>query len=105
LLPKSFKDWPREDKSVESTKDWNIKFSLPVSKTQILGDHIYVTNATGEKEPVQINSQNEKAVQVLPPKGGYQPGATYTLWIAGSLESEGGKPLIQPYKLQFKIAN
>jgi hypothetical protein len=106
-LLKSFKDWPLKYEPVHSTHDWNIIFSLPVSKTQNLDDHIYVTDVAGKKEPVtcKVNPENPKGIQVSPPQGGYQPGGSYTLWIDGSLESEGGKLLKQPYKLQFKIAN
>jgi len=103
----SFKDWPLKDEPVHSTKDWNIIFSLPVSTTQDLNDCIYVTDITGKKEPVtcKVNPENPKGIQVLPPQGGYQPGASYTLWINGSIKSVDGKLLKQPYKLQFKIAN
>ena len=106
-LLKSFKDWPLKYEPVHSTHDWNIIFSLPVSKNQNLDDHIYITNVTGKKEPVtcRVNPENPEGIQVLPPQGGYQPGASYTLWINGSLKSEAGKPLKQAYKLQFTIAN
>ena len=106
-LLKSFKDWPLKYEPVHSTHDWNIIFSLPVSKTQNLDDHIYVTNVTGKKEPVtcRVNPENPEGIQVLPPQGGYQPGASYTLWINGSIKSEDGKLLKQAYKLQFTIAN
>jgi len=100
-----FSDWP--DESVFTTYDRNIEFSLPVSKTQTLGDHIYVTDIMGRRLDVTciILEDNQKKVQVLSSKGIYQPGASYTLWIKDSLQADGGiKTLKTPYKMQFKIS-
>ncbi len=99
-----FQDWPASPtEPVPGGKTWTIRFSQPVSPTQSLKEHIYVTDAAGKRVDVTCEIEGHKSIKVVAPKEGYRSGASYTLWVKGSLQSATGKQLKQPVKLQFKI--
>ncbi len=102
----NFQDWPTAPiEPVPSDKIWTIRFNQPVSTTQSLSEHIYVTDTAGKRLDVtcKIGTGDQKSIIVVAPKKGYRSGESYTLWVKGSLQSATGKQLKQPVKLQFKI--
>ncbi|NLK53079.1 MAG: hypothetical protein GX295_11670 [Syntrophomonadaceae bacterium] len=97
--------WPSKY-DVPLDKTWIIKFNAPVKTDGLdLSELIVVTDAQGEKVPVEILVVDDNAtVRVNPPVEGYQPGQVYNLEIKDQMSSNVGVFLKKPSQMQFITA-
>lgn len=96
-------------------KDWKIKFTTGIDVNSLTTDNIYLVDSNGKKftdikfEPVESviegsseNLKEVKEVRIIPTKE-YAQDETYSVCVSSGVKSKGGRDLVTPYKLQFKV--
>jgi len=92
-----------ESRNAPPDKIWTVTFNSEVDPATVMGENIYVKDARGAVVDTTLERiNNNKAVLVYPPGGGY-PAGDYTLYIEPGLRSVKGVPLKQPVKMQFTV--
>ncbi|MEN6351230.1 MAG: hypothetical protein ABFD08_17780 [Syntrophomonas sp.] len=98
-------DWPVIHRDVEKNHVWNIKFNTEVDPFTVNESNIYVKDDNG----VTMGNvsftviDNGKTVQVWPPGGEYEAGASYYLYIGSGLKSKSGQNLGSDICMGFSI--
>ncbi|MCF6137401.1 beta-propeller domain-containing protein [Pseudalkalibacillus berkeleyi] len=97
-------NWAKAEEVVLQNKSWEVHFSKPVNENH-LSDHIYVTNAEGEKQHVTVTiNEDKRSILVHPPKEGYSLNTEYyTLHISNSLQAADGQILAQNRRHKFVV--
>lgn len=96
-------------------KEWRIKFTTGIDVNSLTTDNIYLVDSDEKKftdikfEPVESviegstdNLKEIKEVRIIPTKE-YAQGETYSVCVSSGVKSKGGRNLVNPYKLQFKV--
>ncbi|WP_142323594.1 phosphodiester glycosidase family protein [Bacillus sp. AFS015802] len=92
-------------KIVDDHKKWTVKFNIPMSKTWINNQTIYVEDQMGVRVPVKVTlSDNGKSAEVLAPVAGYVTGKEYRLVVTRYAKSTKNllmdKDSITPFKIK-----
>lgn len=99
----TWKEWQAKY-NVESNKVWTIKLNKQLNPNSISQFTIYVKDANHTIVASAIAGIDGTTAIVKAPVNGYQPGATYTLYITKGLQSQTNTTLKNPIKMNFTIA-
>ncbi|MBO8157084.1 MAG: hypothetical protein H0Z32_11540 [Bacillaceae bacterium] len=82
-IVQNYKKWEPEDSAYAAGKQWTIHFNQPMDSSYFTSEYIFVLDENGEKADVILQQEegSPDQVNVLPPEGGYLPGASYILVI------------------------
>ncbi|MDV6378206.1 Ig-like domain-containing protein [Sporosarcina sp. GW1-11] len=97
-------DWKTlpDQNNVPINKEWIITFSEDVEISSITNTHIYVTDEVGQVvQTTAVLIDNGNKVRIQPPKEGYRPNASYTLFVAHEVSSAKRRLLSTPVKMKF----
>ncbi|MCY6370972.1 Ig-like domain-containing protein [Clostridium ganghwense] len=110
-------NWNTEvkEESVLPDKEWKITFTTGVDERTLTDSNIYIEDSKKRKfedikiEPVESDIEGStdglkevKEVKIIPTKE-YTQNETYSICVSNGVKSKGGRKLVTPYKLQFKV--
>jgi len=89
---------------VASDKTWQVKFNAPLKIDTVNDDFVFVKDQEGKRCPVEVGMGSDNCtISVKAPAAGYLPGQSYFLYISNKVQSQSGKNLNSPLKMQFII--
>ncbi|PIC80018.1 hypothetical protein CSV75_08590 [Sporosarcina sp. P18a] len=100
-------DWKSlpDQNNVPLNKEWTITFSEGVEISSITNTHVYVTDEVGQVvQTTAVLIDNGNKVRVQPPKEGYRPNTSYTLFVANEVSSAKRRLLGTPVKMKFQTS-
>jgi hypothetical protein len=91
--------------NVLPNKEWVVDFDKGINKEIVNGQSIYVQDENNNKIPISLKVQDSKTLIIQPPKGGYEKGKTYNLFLNRDLDLEhiGNKKLAENYHIKFSV--
>lgn len=95
---------PKTD--ISTNKEWLVKFNNPLKQDTVNNKNIVVTDENDKAIPVSISiGSSPNSIVVSPATSGYEPGKKYNLVISTDVQSDSGKKLLKPLKVQFTTSN
>ncbi|WP_198160023.1 Ig-like domain-containing protein [Sporosarcina sp. P37] len=93
-------------KNVPLNKEWTITFNKDVEVGSITNKHLYITDEAGQvvQTTAMLVDKGNKVI-VQPPKEGYRPNTSYTLFVADEVSSTKRKLLSAPVKMPFQTGD
>lgn len=92
--------------SIDTNKEWVVKFSSPLKKETINNDNILVTDENDKLIPVVVSMGSSSDTIIISPRvSGYEPNKKYNLLISEEVQSIIGKKLNKSLKMQFTTLN
>ncbi len=88
--------------NVKQDHAWTITFETDVHRDSIDKENIYILNDQNQRVSAERFEVNENQVVIRPPKGNYQSGKTYTLYVK-DVEGLDGKVMKTPVQMSFTI--
>ncbi|MCY6355103.1 Ig-like domain-containing protein [Clostridium sp. ZS2-4] len=110
-------NWKTEviEEPVLPNKEWNVKFTTGIDVKSLTTENIYLIDSNGQKftdlkfEPVESviegsadNLKEVKEIRIIPTNE-YVQDETYSVCVSSGVKSKGGRNLVTPCKLQFKV--
>ena len=91
-------------KVVSSDKIWKVSFNQEINEENIKGNYIEVKDSKGEKINCTYRlAEGGMALEILPPKDGYEKFKGYSLKVKKGLLSKRGKGIKRDYDIKFYI--
>ncbi|WP_160848696.1 hypothetical protein [Pontibacillus yanchengensis] len=95
----------KSKKNVGVNHNWVIQLNTALDEESVHSKTVYVKKDNGEKIDVNVNLEGADRVVVQSPKGGYETGASYTLYIDDEVLSVKGKKMKNGVFMPFMIEN
>ncbi|WP_026675097.1 Ig-like domain-containing protein [Alkalihalobacterium bogoriense] len=92
-----------ENHIVQPDKSWSISFSSPIANHSITDNNLYLLDSNGKKMDSFIIHDGSQTITILPPKGNYTPGETYSIYLTEGIVSTENVPLKKGYQLTFTV--
>ncbi|UOE95358.1 Ig-like domain-containing protein [Alkalihalobacillus sp. LMS39] len=88
---------------VQPDKSWSVSFSSPIANHSITDNNLYLLDSNGKKMDPFIIHDGSQTITILPPKGNYTPGETYSIYLTEGIVSTENVHLKKGYQLTFTI--
>ncbi|KGX85831.1 M14 family metallopeptidase [Pontibacillus marinus] len=90
----------KSKQGIKTDHAWTVTFATDVDKESIHQDNIYVLNEQNQKVALQDFVINGNRVEIKPPKGNYESGRSYTIYVK-EIQAPDGKVMKKPVQMQF----
>ncbi len=95
-----------DDKTeVPPTKEWTVKFNMPLDPSSVNNQTIYVVDEWGYPVDVEVSCGEDSKSAIVKPLVPYRKGSVYELIISSKVRAASGASLKQPLRMRFSIAS